>query len=128
MKLTIPFRYVAILKTIPMHTSTTVLAVMGGYLGFWLGLSMYSGVTSVLLHVQRVIARRMKGRLNRARQARTDILQYQSYPTAVMYGQDRMEGIQFPAVTLCMEKGYSFILCSPPSSPRLWRLQSASAA
>ncbi|XP_077532583.1 uncharacterized protein LOC144144955 [Haemaphysalis longicornis] len=129
MKLTIPFRYVAILKTILMHTSTTVLAVMGGCRGFWLGLSMCSGVTNVLLHVQRVIVRRTKGRLNRAslccvfravrlvcvavcaafclRQARTDILQYQSYPTAVMYGQDRVEGIQFPAVTLCMEKGYN---------------------
>ncbi|XP_049520840.1 degenerin deg-1-like [Dermacentor silvarum] len=67
MKLTIPVRYVAILKTIPMHTSTTVLAVIGGYLGFWLGLSMYSGVTKILLRVQAIIAKRMKDRLTRAR-------------------------------------------------------------
>nr|XP_054934035.1 uncharacterized protein LOC126548072 [Dermacentor andersoni] len=66
MKLTIPVRYVAILKTIPMHTSTTVLAVIGGYLGFWLGLSMYSGVTKILLYVQAVISKRMKDRLTRA--------------------------------------------------------------
>ncbi|KAK8784954.1 hypothetical protein V5799_008679 [Amblyomma americanum] len=39
-------------------------------------------------------------------QAHTDILQYESYPTAVMYGHDRMLGIEFPAVTLCMEKGW----------------------
>ncbi|KAH6934360.1 hypothetical protein HPB50_023379 [Hyalomma asiaticum] len=129
MKLTIPIRYVAILKTIPMYTSTTVLAVIGGYLGFWLGLSMYSGVTKILLRVQAVIGKRIKDPLNRARslrcymlggclaclfrtlrlvcqavcaafcvmQARTDIIQYESYPTAVMYGYDRMTGIHFPA-------------------------------
>ncbi|XP_075745397.1 uncharacterized protein LOC142803690 [Rhipicephalus microplus] len=150
MKLTIPVRYVAILKTIPMYTSTTVLAVIGGYLGFWLGLSMYSGVTKILFRIQAIIAKRTKDPLNKASlaclfrsvrllcqavcaafcvvQARTDILQYESYPTAVMYGYDRMAGIQFPAVTLCMEKGYnmtrlcsehSFMDCSDNDSQRI---------
>ncbi|KAH7959200.1 hypothetical protein HPB49_009169 [Dermacentor silvarum] len=129
MKLTIPVRYVAILKTIPMHTSTTVLAVIGGYLGFWLGLSMYSGVTKILLRVQAIIAKRMKDRLTRASlaclfrtlrlvcqavcaafcvmQARTDILQYESYPTAVIYNMTR----------LCSE--HSFMDCSDNDSQRI---------
>ncbi|KAM7301326.1 uncharacterized protein ISCGN_016845 [Ixodes scapularis] len=109
---------------------SSILAVFGGYLGFWLGLSIYSGVTQITGYVQGGIIRRLRNSFNKASvgclfrmsgvlcraacvwfcaiQARLDLHLYQSYPTAVMYADERMEGIEFPAVTLCMEKGFNF--------------------
>ncbi|CAN7987054.1 unnamed protein product, partial [Ixodes hexagonus] len=66
-KLNIPSRYVAILKTIPMLTPSSVLAIFGGYLGFWLGLSIYSGVTRIMGYVQRGITGRLRNTFNKAR-------------------------------------------------------------
>ncbi|KAH8041942.1 hypothetical protein HPB51_019683 [Rhipicephalus microplus] len=54
-----------------LQRSTTVLAVIGGYLGFWLGLSMYSGVTKILFRIQAIIAKRTKDPLNKARSVTT---------------------------------------------------------
>ncbi|KAG0428008.1 hypothetical protein HPB47_024982 [Ixodes persulcatus] len=45
---------------------SSILAVFGGYLGFWLGLSIYSGVTQITGYVQKGILRRLRNSFNKA--------------------------------------------------------------
>ncbi|KAG0444185.1 hypothetical protein HPB47_014071, partial [Ixodes persulcatus] len=106
---------------------TQILALLGGYLGVWLGLSLQSLSFTVISSLLRRLQRRQRSKY-RAAEVSTlmrclglvatliclffcvmnsleDVSRYWSFPAAVVYSEDRQ--VEFPGVTICIPQGYN---------------------
>ncbi|XP_018495415.1 uncharacterized protein LOC100898873 [Galendromus occidentalis] len=128
-KIIMPTRSVNILRAVPQLTTTNALAIFGGYLGIWLGLSLHSILRMTVLNIFKKIVRVADGIhltlalacLGRSflvvsfvlcacvctMQSLHDLKFYFGYPGQVQHLQERMKSIRFPALSICVERGYN---------------------
>ncbi|XP_065308592.2 uncharacterized protein [Dermacentor albipictus] len=123
LKLLMTSRSVDVMHIIPLIKGTQILGIIGGYLGLWLGLSLYLiaylGAKWILL----TLRRRLRSAFNRASllcvlkavralaystslaactyMIHLDYSNYQRFETTVALLQNSMEGTHFPAITIC---------------------------
>ncbi|CAN7940527.1 unnamed protein product, partial [Ixodes pacificus] len=111
-------RSVDVMHIIPLIQGTQILGIIGGYLGLWLGLSIYLILYATAKWILGSLRQKARSVLGRARQTvRTlaysgclvvcfysvhlDYTSYQRFETTVVLQQSSMEGTKFPAVTVC---------------------------
>ncbi|KAM7310211.1 uncharacterized protein ISCGN_007140 [Ixodes scapularis] len=126
-KFSMSSRTVDVLLYIEKLQITQILALLGGYLGVWLGLSLQSLAFTVISTLLRRLQLRQRSKY-RAAEVSTlmrclglvatliclsfcvmnsleDVNRYWSFPAAVVYSEDRR--VEFPGVTICIPQGYN---------------------
>ncbi|KAM7311591.1 uncharacterized protein ISCGN_008498 [Ixodes scapularis] len=116
-------RSVDVMQIIPLIQGTQILGIIGGYLGLWLGLSIYLILYTTARWILGSLRQKARSVLGRAsimcflETVRTlaysgclvvcfysvhlDYTSYQRFETTVVLQQSSMEGTKFPAVTVC---------------------------
>ncbi|XP_064459313.1 uncharacterized protein LOC135369726 [Ornithodoros turicata] len=116
-------RSVDVMQIIPLLQGTQILGIIGGYLGLWLGLSIYIIVHGALQRVFLPLKMKLKSAFDRAslmcvlRMLHTsayvacqlaclysvflDYRNYHTFETTVVLQQDSLKTTHFPAVTVC---------------------------
>ncbi|XP_064460074.1 uncharacterized protein LOC135370293 [Ornithodoros turicata] len=123
-------RSVGVLQFIPLLTGTQVLGVVGGYLGFWMGMAIYVTTADLAMFLFEQCRLRAKSRLTKAEiwtffkvtkislyigslaacsvSVYRDFNSYRHYYTAVTYEDNNIRGVQFPSVTVCSFEAVNF--------------------
>ncbi|XP_028968165.1 uncharacterized protein LOC108864619 [Galendromus occidentalis] len=133
-KVIVTSRQVDVLHFVPLLTSTQILGIIGGYIGFWMGLSFYK-VGALCARKVQVNAYQMFSILTIMhylvvhKSFKTCLLlstiiacsvscirefhEYRRYPTTVYYSQDSIDRAAFPATTVCLLDGINYSdICS----------------
>ncbi|XP_064460756.1 uncharacterized protein LOC135370822 [Ornithodoros turicata] len=120
-------RNVEVVHFIPAVTLTEVLGIIGGYMGFWMEMSTFKLLWKLLNMVRDGLSKRTRDPLLQLRisfacslllsvvagscalvcitSSIWDVRSFLQYHTTVLFEQQNMHGITFPAMTVCNENG-----------------------
>ncbi|XP_022694907.1 uncharacterized protein LOC111263785 isoform X3 [Varroa jacobsoni] len=133
-KVIVTSRQVDVLHFVPLLSSTQILGIIGGYVGFWMGLSFYkvgaecaNYILVIVYRIFRVQAVMRYLVVHRSFMACLlistiiacsmscikELYEYRRFPTTVYYSQANIKGSAYPATTVCLLDGINYSdICS----------------